>query len=196
MWQYMTSLIGWDFLRESCLWAYVVLNALLVLSNPRVRNPLVNLNGYQELAVYQMLVKQTKRYDYPNRVHQDFYSREPEKPTFWDRIPLPFSAESKQAARDVLLAKGLPNEIVHQVLGFVVKRQGIQVEGDPLNLANRAPLEEYMELCWSVVVRCGVLMKWKRPETDYSEDIKGILTGLDGKLVEDGLLPVVASSET
>lgn len=191
--QYITPTMGWAFLQETCLWSYVALNALLVLSNTRFKNPLINNKNYQGLAVYQMLLERTKKHDYPNRVNQDVYSSNPDKPSFWEQIPLPFSAEEKQAATNVLLVKGLPNELVQHVLRHVVQPERIRIEGDPLHLANRSAIKQYMEMCWRVVVRCGVLTQGKMPKEYYAVDVEAIFTELDAKLVEDGLLPSLLS---
>ncbi|CEJ90094.1 hypothetical protein VHEMI05900 [[Torrubiella] hemipterigena] len=191
--EYTTPTMGWAFLQATCLWSYVVLNALLVLSNTRFRNPLINSKNYQGLAVYKMLLERTKNQDYPNRVHQNVYSSKPEKPSFWEHIPLPFSAEARQAATHVLLAKGLPNEIVQHILQYIAQPERIRIEGDPLRLTNRPAIKQYMEMCWRVVVRCGVLTLGKMPKKYYAVDVETIFTELDARLVEDGLLPSLVS---
>ena len=70
-------------------------------------------------------------------------------------------AEDVSIVRQVLRSKGLPAELVLDILelaGYEPRRR-LKVAHDPFHPDNKAELGEYLTYCWKLIVRCDVVAR-------------------------------------
>ncbi|OAA55097.1 hypothetical protein ISF_08018 [Cordyceps fumosorosea ARSEF 2679] len=156
--------IGWGCLQNSCLISYIYLNALLALSDAGGAKSLLSSSQYRNRATTSAMLQRFQISDwFGEHLHTEFHQDTTGRESLWERIPGPslqLSPAAEKAAREALRAKGLPEELILQILRSRTPLARIRVPGDPLHPENRKAVAEYLELCWGIIVRCGVLQSW------------------------------------
>lgn len=81
---------------------------------------------------------------------------------------------------EILRAKGLPNEVTNIIIGFLYEvpwnTAGVD---DPLAPRNHTALKQYLDYCWTVVVRCFAVSSLFRVRLSPQSELSAVLYGLN-----------------
>ncbi|KAF5654952.1 hypothetical protein FHETE_11248 [Fusarium heterosporum] len=85
------------------------------------------------------------------------------------------------AVRQILCHKGLPTELADAIMaaGSYTPARGLLIAGEPFHPTNRAELDQYLENCWQIIIRCimvGMEMGEAMPMKMFARSFKASLS--------------------
>jgi hypothetical protein len=106
-------------------------------------------------------------------------------PTFLglgDERNIPLAGEVQQV-RQILWEMKLPAELISEILEMtynVEETRRLPVPHDPLHPDNRAELDEYLDWCWAMLVRCEVMGRHIELDLEWSSKVSWTLADMFG----------------
>lgn len=82
--------------------------------------------------------------------------------------------------RQILCRQGLPLELAMEIMEFAEyePKRRLLTPHDPFHPSNREELEQYLEYCWQILVRCDVIAKAVDLEIPYADLVSNCMVEL------------------